>query len=167
MSYQEKKTIVSLVTGVLLLGSYCIYAFGKAGLANLENLKFWATTMLIFIGVGVVTMIVIQIVFHILLSISIAVQKKICDESIGDKEMETTIEREMERNMVEDEMDKLIELKANRTGYLVVSLGIVAGLVALALGALPAVMLNILFLSFMAGTIVESLLQLRYYRKGV
>ena len=26
----------------------------KAGMANIDNLKFWAVTMLIFIGIGVV-----------------------------------------------------------------------------------------------------------------
>ena len=119
--------------------------------------------MLVFIGIGVATIIVIQIVFHILLSIGIAVKKKIRDESIDDREIESSIEREM----VEDEMDRLIELKANKIGYSFVSVGFVAGLAALALGALPAIMLNIVFLACMLGTIVEGLLQLRYYRKGV
>ena len=111
MSYQEKKTIVSVVTGTLLLIAYCIYAFGKAGMANIDNLKFWAVTMLIFIGIGVVTMIVIQIVFHILLSISMAVKQKINNENCDDKE----IEKALKIDMVEDEMDKLIELKANKS----------------------------------------------------
>lgn len=163
MSYQEKKTIVSIVSGVLLLAAYCIYALVKLGLGSLGDVRLWATTMLVFIGIGVAAMIVIQIVFHILLSIGIAVQKKIRDESIDDKAMEASIEREM----VEDEMDKLIELKANKIGYSFVSLGFVGGLVALALGALPAVMLNIAFLACMVGTVVEGLVQIRYYRKGV
>ena len=29
MSYQEKKTITSIFTGVLVLVAYCIYAFGN------------------------------------------------------------------------------------------------------------------------------------------
>ncbi len=163
MSYQEKKTIVSVATGTLLLIAYCIYAFGKTGMANPDNLKFWAVTMLIFIGIGVVAMIVIQIVFHILLSISMAVKKKLNDESIDDREIEKSLEREM----VEDEMDKLIELKANRIGYTFVSIGIVAGFVVIALGAAPFIMMNILFLSCLAGSLVEGLMQMRYYRRGV
>ena len=74
MSYQEKKTIVSLVTGVLILAAYCIYAFNK--MTALDNLKFWASTMLIFIGIGVVALIVILIVFQILLSITMAVKEE-------------------------------------------------------------------------------------------
>ena len=90
MSYQEKRTIVSIVSGVLLLAAYCIYAFGQyqSGAVAQGDLKFWASTMLIFIGIGVAASIVIQIVFHILLSISIAVKEKIRDEKCDDKEIE-------------------------------------------------------------------------------
>lgn len=163
MSYQEKKTIVSVVTGTLLLIAYCIYAFGKAGMANIDNLKFWAVSMLIFIGIGVVSMIVIQIVFHILLSISMAVKQKLNDENCDDKE----IEKALKIDMVEDEMDKLIELKANRIGYTFVGVGFVAGLVSVALGASAVVMINIAFLACLVGSLVEGLVQLRYYRRGV
>ena len=163
MSYQEKRTVVSVASGVLLMIAYCIYALVRLGWNSLGDVRSWATTMLVFIGIGVVAMIVIQIVFHILLSIGIAVKKKIADESTDDQSIESSIEREM----VEDEMDQLIELKANKIGYSFVSVGFVAGLVALALGALPAVMLNIVFLACLLGTIVEGLIQIRYYRKGV
>ena len=163
MSYQEKRTIVSVASGVLLMIAYCIYALVRLGWNSMGDVRSWATTMLVFIGIGIVAMIVIQIVFHILLSIGIAVKKKIADEPIDDQAIESSIEREM----VEDEMDQLIELKANKIGYSFVSVGFVAGLIALALGALPAVMLNIVFLACMLGTIVEGLIQIRYYRKGV
>ena len=29
MSYQEKKTVVSIISGVLLLAAYCIYVFSR------------------------------------------------------------------------------------------------------------------------------------------
>ena len=163
MSYPEKKSIVSAVTGALLLIAYCLYAFGKTGMANTGNLKFWAVTMLIFIGVGVASMIVIQIVFHIVLSVAMAVRKKINDESIEDHE----IERALESDMAEDEMGKLIELKANKIGYSFVSVGIVAGILSIVLGAAPFVMMNIVFLSCLAGSLAEGVVQIRYYRKGV
>ena len=163
MSYQEKRTVVSVVSGVLLMLAYCVYAYAKLGFTNLTDLKPWATTRLVFIGIGVVGMIIIQIVFHILLSIGIAVKRKINDESLDDKEIEHSIEREM----VEDEMDKLIELKANKIGYSFVGFGFVAGLITLALGLPAAIMLNILFFASMLGSIVEGLIQLRYYKRGV
>ena len=73
MSYQEKRTVTSIVTGILVLAAYCIYAFSRfhSGSVAPDNLKFWASTILIFIGIGIAASIVIQIVFHILLSISI------------------------------------------------------------------------------------------------
>ena len=161
MSYQEKKSVISIVSGALLLAAYCIYAFGKlgAGAVDLFNLKFFALTMLVFIGIGIVAMIVIQIIFHILLSISIAVKERMRD----DRE----IEKAVEATVVEDEMDKLIELKSGRFGYALAGAGFIAALAALALGAAPAVMLNILFLSFGAGTLAGGGLSIYYYRTGI
>ena len=165
MSYQERKTIVSLISGVLVVAAYCIYAFGRyqSGVVDANDLKFWASTMLIFIGIGIVASIVIQIVFHILMSIAIAVKQKMQDEAYDDKEIEKTIEAEM----VEDEMDKLIELKSMRFGFIVAGIGFVAALVSLVLDYSAAVMLNILFLSFSGGAILEGVVQLYFYRRGV
>lgn len=163
MSYQEKKTIISLVTSLMLIAAYCLYAFGKAGMEHLNDLQFWAKTILIFIGIGIVALIIIQIVFHILLAISKAVQQKMRDEAIDDKEFERAFEREI----VEDEMDKLIELKANKIGYSIMGLGFAAGLIAIAFGASGVVLLNILFLSTWLGSFIEGLMQVRYYRRGI
>jgi len=165
MSYQEKKTITSILTGALVLAAYCIYAFGKhqPGAGTTSDLKFWAMTMLIFIGIGVAASIIIQIVFHILLSISIAVKGKIQNQDLDDKE----IEKQIDAEMVEDEMDKLIELKAMRIGFAVAGIGFVAALVSLILNYSPAVMINIMFLSFSAGSLLEGFTQLYFYRKGV
>jgi hypothetical protein len=165
MSYQEKKTITSILTGVLVLAAYCIYAFGKsrAGFLTPGDLKSWAVTMLIFIGIGIAASIVIQIVFHILLSISIAVKGKIQNQDLDDKE----IEKQIDAEMVEDEMDKLIELKSNQVGFILAVIGFVAALVTLAFNYPPAVMLNILFISFSAASLVEGFTQLYFYRKGL
>ncbi len=165
MSYHEKRTIVSLITGAAILTAYCLNAFGKvkAGLVMPGDLKFWAGTMLLFIGIGVVAMIVIQIVFHILLSIGIAVKEQVRNGKCDDKEIEKTIELEM----VEDEMVKLIELKSLRIGYALIGFGFLAGLVSLVLNYPPAVMLNILFLSCSIGAMCEGFTTLYYYRKGI
>lgn len=165
MSYQEKRTIVSTLTGILVLAAYCIYAVSKyqAGVLSLGDLKPWATTILIFIGIGIAASIVIQIVFHILLSVSIAVQKTIRNEDCKDKEIEKSINAEM----VEDEMGKLIELKSTRIGFFFAGIGFIAALLSLVLDYSPVVMLNILFVSFSAGSVFEGFAQLYFYRKGV
>jgi uncharacterized membrane protein len=165
MSYAEKRTVVSIITGIALLAAYSLYAFGRvqSGAAEMNDLRFWATTMLIFIGIGIVATIIIQIVFHILLSIGIAVTRKIQDQSIDDKAIEKSIGTEM----VEDEMDRLIELKAVRVGVTLTGVGFVAGVALLALGYAPVVMLNVFFYAIGGGSILEGLAQIFYYRKGV
>lgn len=165
MSYQEKRTIVNILSGALLLAAYCIYAFGRyqAGAVEAGDLKFWAGTILIFIAIGIVATIIIQIVFHILMSIGITVQKKIHNEQVSDRE----IEKSINFDMIEDEMDKLIELKSMRIGYGFAGVGFIAGMVALVLDYSTAVMLNILFLSFSCGSLLEGFTQLYFYRRGI
>ena len=165
MSYQEKRNIVSMITGALVLAAYCIYAFGKyqSGAVVPGDIKFWAVTMLIFIGIGVGASIVIQIIFHILLSIGVAVRKKLQDENYDDKEIEKSIQVEM----VEDEMGKLIELKSLQVGFFVAGIGFIGSLVALVMGYSAAVMLNITFISFSLAMLVEGFAQLYFYRRGI
>jgi hypothetical protein len=165
MSYQERRTIVTLLSGALVIAAYCIYAFGRyqSGAVDASDLKFWAGAMLIFVGIGIAAIIVIQIVFHILMAIGIAATKKIRDEQCDDKEIEKTIGAEM----VEDEMDKLIEMKAMKIGFGIAGVGFIAALLSLVLGYSAAVMLNILFLSFSGGSVLEGVAQLYFYRRGV
>ncbi len=165
MSYQEKRVVVSIISGLLVLGSYCAYVYGKvqAGAAVTDDMKFWAVTMLMFIGIGIVATIVIQIVFHILLSMAVAVREQIKNGECDDKEVEKTINAQM----VTDEMDKLIELKSMRISFAIAGIGFVAALVALVFNYSPAVMMNIIFVSFSAGSLLEGFTQLYFYRRGV
>ena len=77
------------------------------------------------------------------------------------------IERSLQLDMVEDEMDKLISLKSMRVGYAIGGLGFIAALISLVMGSPSGVMLNIVFGSFFAGSLIESLAQLVYYRRGI
>lgn len=165
MSYQEKRTIVSTVTGIALLAAYCIYAYTKqqSGEVAAGDLRFWADSMLIFIGIGILASIIIQIIFHILLSISVAVQETVKNNNCEGKEIDKIINSEM----VEDEMDRLISLKAMRISFIITGIGFMAGLVSLVLNYSASIMLNIIFISFMAGSLSEGISQLYYYRKGV
>lgn len=165
MSYQEKKTMILILTGIFVLATYSIYAFSRvwSGMVDLNDMRFWAVTMLLFIGIGIVAVIVIQIVFHILLSIAIAVKEQVRNGKCDDKEIEKTIELEM----IEDEMDRLIGLKSLRIGYAITGIGFIAALVSLVLNYSPAVMLNILFFSISIGSLIEGIAQLYFYRSGV
>lgn len=145
--------------------AYGINAIGKfqAGLTGPEHLKLWAVTMLQYIGIGIAAAIVIQIVFHILLSVAIAAKESISSEKCDDDHIKKTIALEM----VEDEMDKLIELKSMRIGFAVAGGGFMIALITLVLDYTPVLMLNIFFGAFSVGSMLEGFAQLYYYRKGV
>lgn len=165
MSYQEKRTITSIFSGLLVLAAYCIYAFGRvrAGIVDPGDLKFWAVTMLVFIGIGIGATIIIQIIFHIFFSVSVAVQKSIQENNCDEKEIEKSITLET----IEDERDKLIELKSMRVGFALAGIGFVGGLLALVLNYAPEITLNIFFFSFSVGSLCEGAAQLIYYRRGL
>ena len=97
MSYKEKRIIVSVITGLIILAAYCIYTYGKyqSGAITSDNMKAWAGIVLVFIGIGVAASIVI--IF-------------------------------------------------NYT---------------------PAMMLNVMFISFSAGSVLEGLAQIIFYKRGI
>lgn len=89
MSYQEKRTLATMTSGILVLAAYCIYAFGGSGAEALaaNDLRTRAITMLAFIGVGVVATIIIQIVFHTFFSAAIAIRERNCEEDEVEKQI--------------------------------------------------------------------------------
>jgi len=165
MSYSEKRAVVSIFAGIAVLVSYCLTVFGKvkSGAAAPDDLKFWAGAMLLFIIIGIVASIVIQIVFHILLSMAIAIREQVATGKSDDKNVEKKIAAEM----IEDERDKLVELKAMRVGFAVAGVGFVTALIYAYLGFSVGVMTNIMFFSFSVGSILEGFSQIFFYRRGV
>ncbi len=165
MSYQIAKTVTNILSGIAVLVVYLVYVSSRyqAGLLAMDELKSWAQIMLIFIGIGIAMAIVVQIIFHILFSIGIAVNQSIKNGSCNDQDIEKTIELEM----VEDEMGKLIELKAMRVSFIFVGIGFVASLVLLFFDYPAFIALNVLFASFFAAGILDGFTQLYYYLRGV
>jgi len=165
MSYQVAKTVTNIFSGTAVLGVYLFYASSRyqAGLLVMDDLKSWAQIMLIFIGIGIAMAIVVQIIFHILFSIGLAVKQSIKSGNCNDQDIERTIKLEM----VEDEMGKLIELKAMRISYITVGVGFVASLVLLFFDYPAFIALNVLYISFYTGGILDGFIQLYYYKKGV
>lgn len=165
MSYQEKRTIFTVLSGIVILVAYCFYAFGKiqSGSVDVEDVKFWANTMLIFVGIGILVTIIGQIVFHILMAISIAISEKVKNSETSDDQVEKAINTEMKT----DEMDNIIELKSMRIGFIFSGLGFIFGLVLLALDYSVIVMLNLMYFSFSIGSLLEGFAQIYYYRRGI
>lgn len=164
MSYQEKRAVVNIVSSILFGVAYVLYALNRyqSGMAEPDDLKFWAVTMLKFIGVAVVAIIILQIVFHILMSIGIAVK-----ETVKGGKSEKDIDRTIKSTFVEDEMDKLIGLKSSRIGFYIAGTGFAASLVSIMMNASSVVMLHIIFLSFFVAAVIEGIMNLYYYRRGV
>lgn len=163
MAYKEKKTITTMVTVIAVLTAYCYYSFGST-IAKVDTdaiLKQQAITMLKFIGIGIVAMIVIQILFHILYSISLAIASQIKTGNCNDKEIEKMIELEV----VEDERDKIIELKSLRAGFIFTGIGFVSALVWLVMDGSSIYLLNIIFIAFSLGSILEGFTRLYYYSR--
>lgn len=168
MNYQEKKIIASITAGVLVLATYSIYGISKYmefGENLLNNLKFWATAMLFAIGGGIIVVILIQIIFHIILAVANEVAKEVSKKASSEGKNKTY--EEFEITTFEDEMDKLIALKAMRNSFVVVGIGFVIALISLYMKMPSAIMLNIIFISFSLGSLFEGFTQLYFYRKGV
>ncbi|WP_373482909.1 hypothetical protein [Acetobacterium sp.] len=168
MNYQEKKIIASITAGALVLAAYSFYGISKyleIGEELLNNLEFWATAMLIAIGGGIVVVILIQIIFHIILAVANEVAKEVAKKVSNEGKNE--IYEELEITNFEDEMDKLIALKAMRNSFVMVGIGFIIALLSLYIKMPPAIMLNVIFISFSLGSLFEGFSQLYFYRKGV
>jgi hypothetical protein len=157
MSYQSKRNLVMMATQALVFGAYCFYAFPRLGVET--PLRTWALTMLTFMGIMIAATIIIQIMFHILLSVGVAAREAIRNHNVD----EDTIGQAVAGEFVEDERDRLIALKSSQVGFYISGTGLIAGLIALALGLSPVVMLNILFAAFFLGSLAEGIANLAYY----
>ena len=140
MAYTTKRNIVSIIAGVGLIAAYIIYVVSHNSPA-VQDVKAWATAILVFIGIGIGVQIIVQVLFHIGLSIGIAAREEIK----GSKKSDDEVERIIKSEMVEDDYIKTIELKGLRIGYAFFGLGVTVAFVALALGAQMVVALHILF----------------------
>ena len=158
MTYNSKKYITGMAAGAATAAAYIIYAgTGNAPLSG--DIQLWARLMLIFIGIGVVAQIIVQIAFHVVFAVGVAVKEH-------DKEGEYT-KKLLNTFMIEDERDKLIGLKSTRIGYLCTGGGSVAALIFLAAGASYVVALHIIAAAGAAGSFAEGCANVFYNERGV
>jgi len=158
MTFKSKQTLVSILGGIALTVGYTFYAFSSKAPQS-DDLKSWAIAMLTTIGIGIAAIIVVQILFHIASAIAIAVKKRTKDDE--------TIKRIMSSATKEDELDKLIALKASHVSFSIIGIGFVAALFSLAFGVLPVVALHIIFGSSMLGCLIDGIVSIFYYEKGI
>ena len=69
--------------------------------------------------------------------------------------------------MIEDEMDKIISLKASKISTIVYGVGFLVGLIALIMNYSAVILLNSIFISFCLGMVIEGFAQIYYYNRGL
>jgi hypothetical protein len=148
MSYQEKENIVNIFSGLLITAVYALIIYQRHLQGRIDltgDYQSWGVVFLIFIGVSIISRIIIYIIFHIINAIATR---------------ETDIP-------VSDERDKLIKLKSLRNSHYTFSGGFALVFVALALG-MPVYGLFIAFVIFgEISEIVDNASQMYYSRKGI
>jgi len=147
MYRREKQILVSLITTILILGFYSLFVYQKYMVGNMEiinDFKFWGKAFLILIPVTIVAQIIIHIIFFI-------INKIITNEDIP---------------MINDERDKLIELKAIRISHWVFIVGFLLSMGSQAIGMQPWVMFITLIYSGFIAAIASEIAKIYFYRKG-
>lgn len=148
MDLKEKRILVSLISSVLIMAFYWLYVyynFIEGNPALLNDMRFLGKAFLIMIPVAIGAQIVIQIVLAIAFKMA------------GHDDIDP----------IDDERDKLIELKSIKISHYIFILGFMLAMGCLAMGMHTRVMIFVLIASGFVASVVNELLRLWYYRKGV
>jgi ABC-type long-subunit fatty acid transport system fused permease/ATPase subunit len=76
------------------------------------------------------------------------------------------IRTNQDEKFIEDERDRLIDLRGTRIAYLTFSLGVLLSMLTMVLGRPPLVMFNLLIFSGLTAQILADLSRLAIYRRG-
>ncbi len=151
MSFQEKNIAVSLANFTLILGFYSIRVFQmiRGGSFNSTNVfRLWG----IIIALAVVVTIFATILTHILSAIIHAIK---------------TGEEKPDIEDIEDERDKLIDLRGTKVTYFVSSIGGFLSMLTFVLGQPPLVMFTLLIFSGVVAQVIGDVSRLYLYRRGL
>ncbi|MCG2783763.1 MAG: hypothetical protein L6461_01515 [Anaerolineae bacterium] len=150
MSYQEKSVTVSLTAYLMIVGYYLFNVFQMfqgGGLVASQLFSLWA----VVIVAGIIVVISGNILANIILSIVHAIRT-------GGEESE---------RFIEDERDKLIDLKGNKVAYITFSVGVLLAMLTFVFGQPPLVMFSIIIFFSIAAEIAGNLAQIILYRRGM
>jgi len=150
MSFQQKNITVSLVNFTLILGFYLIRVIQMllGGSFNSTNVfRLWG----IVIALAVVVTIFATILTHIVSAIIHAIKTG---------EEKSTIED------IEDERDRLIDLRGTKVTYFISSIGGFLSMLTFVFGQPPLVMFTLLIFFGVVAQIIGDVLRLYLYRRG-
>jgi hypothetical protein len=147
MSYQEKTISVSLFSSILIMVYYLsniIPMYREDSLSSARVFSLWGMVIALAIIVNILGNILTMIMFSII-------------DEIREKE---------EESLIEDERDKLIELKGTKITYIVSSLGVFVSMLSFVLGQPPLVMFSLLIATCFVAEIIGGAFRLFRYRRG-
>jgi hypothetical protein len=150
MSFQQRNITVSLVTFILILGLYLTRVFQL-----LQSDSYTPTNIFRLWGITIILSIVATIILTILAHIGSAVFHVI---KTGDENPKI--------EDIQDERDKLIDLRGTRVTYLASSLGVLAAMLTFVFGQPPLVMFSLLVFFGLLAQIIGDISRLMLYRRG-
>lgn len=156
MSFQEKNIAVSLGSFILILGIYLIrlfQIFQDGGLNSTSVFRLWG----IVIVLAIIFTVIATILTHIVSAIIQAVVQAI---KTGEKEPDVEIDN------LQDERDKLIDLRGTKVTYTVSSVGVALAMLTYVLGQTPLVMFTLLIFFGLVAQIAGDISRLMLYRRG-
>lgn len=150
MSYRETNISVSLVSNLVVLGYYLVRWLPMYRGGELESgavFRLWV--------VVIVATIVLNILGNILTSIVLSITHAIKTQS------------NQEPHFIEDERDKLVDLKGTKASYIAFSIGVFLSMLTFVFGQPPLVMFSLIIFFSVTAEIVGDVFQLYFYRRGV
>ena len=150
MSFQQKNITVSLANFSLILSIFIIRVFQmvQEGSFNSTNVfRLWGIT----IALAILVTIFATILTHIVSAIIQAIKTGEEDPKIED---------------IEDERDKLIDLRGTKVTYFVYSIGVFLSMLTFTLGRPPLVMFTLLIFFGIVAQITGDISRLYLYRRG-
>ncbi|WP_127531819.1 hypothetical protein [Paenibacillus kobensis] len=148
MTYQERKSILSILSTVLIFAAFCAYKYQQypeEGLTQAETFHYWGTFVLSLTLGSIGAHIVISSFFRIYFQVS-----------TGEKVPGFS-----------DELDKLIDLKAFRNSFGVFILGFLLAMGSQAFDQPSQAMFIILIAAGFLSDVTGSITRLYHYRQGV
>ncbi|WP_042162105.1 hypothetical protein [Paenibacillus gorillae] len=139
---------MSIISSVLIFTLYTLYAISNAedgSITSASDFSFWGTFILVLLPVSIAAKIIIHIVFVIF-------------NKIASNEDPPSFE---------DELDKIIELKADRISLYVFFLGFILAMVPLVTDIPTYLTFLLLILFGFLSDLMGRIAQLYFYKKGV
>lgn len=150
MSFQEKNITVTLISFSLILVFFVTRVWQM-----LQNETFTADNIFRLWGIVIVLAVIVTVVgmilTHIVTAVVIAIQTGDDDPDIED---------------IQDERDKLIDLKGTKFVYTITSLGTLLAMLTYVFGQDPLVMFTLLIFFGLLAQVIGDISRLLLYRRG-